>query len=128
MILVDTSVWANHLRATEPRLRALLENRLVVLHPFVLGELACGNLPKRAGTIAAFEKLPVAAIASEQEVRHLLDSRRLWGSGLGWIDLHLLASAVVGQLRLWTADRAMASAASSLGIAFPEGSSRQLLT
>ena len=126
MILVDTSVWANHLRATEPQLVDLLENRLVVLHPFVMGELACGNLPKRAATMAAFEKLPAAEIASEQEVHHLLLSRRLWGTGLGWIDLHLLTSAVVGGVRLWTADRAMASAASSLGIAFPGRSSRHV--
>jgi hypothetical protein len=119
MILVDTSVWANHLRSPEPRLDALLRNRRVLLHPFVLGELACGNLPKRAGTIASLDELPVATLASEAEVRHLLESRRLCGSGLGWVDMHLLASALIEESKLWTADRAMAAAAKHLGIAFP---------
>ena len=120
MTLVDTSVWANHLRSPEPRLGALLKNRRVILHPFVLGELACGNLPKRAETIAYLEELPVAALASEPDVRHLLESRRFWGSGLGWIDMHLLASALIEESNLWTADRAMAGAAKHLGIAFPD--------
>lgn len=120
MILVDTSVWANHLRSSEPRLEALLKGRRVIVHSFVLGELACGNLPKRAETIAYLEELPVAALASELEVRHLLESRRLWGSGLGWVDLHLLASTMIEKSNLWTADRAMAAAAKQLGIAFPE--------
>jgi hypothetical protein len=122
MILVDSSVWMGHFRRVEPRLEALLEHELVALHPFVLGELACGNLPKRAETIFYFEKLPVAAVASEPEVRHLLESRRFWGTGLGWVDMHLLASAVIGEMRLWTADRGMAAAAKQLGIAFPDGS------
>jgi len=120
MILVDTSVWANHLRSPEPRLDALLANYGVILHPFVLGELACGNLPKRSETIAYLEELPIAMVASELEVRHLLESRRLWGTGLGWIDMHLLASALIEESNLWTADRAMAGAAKQLGIAFPD--------
>jgi predicted nucleic acid-binding protein len=121
MILVDTSVWASHLRSPEPRMQALLKNRSVLLHPFVLGELACGNLPKRAETIADLQKLPVAAVASELEVRHLLESASLWGTGLGWIDMHLLASALLEGTKLWTADRAMAVAAEKLGLAFPHG-------
>jgi predicted nucleic acid-binding protein len=120
MTLVDSSIWASHLRSPEPRLDALLGNRRVILHPFVLGELACGNLPKRAETIADLEKLPVAAVASEPEVRHLLESRRFWGTGLGWVDMHLIASALIEESMLWTADRAMAAAARQLGIAFPD--------
>ena len=120
MILVDSSVWIDHFRKTEPRLEALLVHELVSLHPFVLGELACGNLSRRNETIARLEKLPVAAVASEPQVRHLLESRRLWGTGLGWIDMHLLASALIEGLRLWTADRAVAAAARQLGIAFPD--------
>ena len=120
MILVDSSVWIDHFRKTEPRLEALLVHELVSLPPFVLGELACGNLPRRTETIARLEKLPVAAVASEPQVRHLLESRRLWGTGLGWIDMHLLASALIEGLRLWTADRAVAAAARQLGIAFPD--------
>jgi predicted nucleic acid-binding protein len=119
MILVDSSVWINHFRHTEPRLRELLVNDLVSLHPFVLGELACGNLHKRAETITYLEMLPAAAVAPELQVRHLLESHHLWGTGLGWIDMHLLASALIGGLRLWTADRAVAGAAMRLGVAFP---------
>jgi hypothetical protein len=118
MILVDSSVWIGHFRHTEPRLNALLVHELVSLHPFVLGELVCGNLHKRAETLAYFEKLPVAAVASEPEVHHLLESRRFWGTGLGWVDMHLLASALIKESKLWTADRVLAVAASSLGIGF----------
>jgi predicted nucleic acid-binding protein len=120
MILVDSSVWIRHFRHGEPRLEALLAHELVSLHPFVLGELACGNLSKRAETIARLGELPVATVASERQVRHLLESRRFWGAGLGWIDMHLLASATIEGLRVWTADRAMAAAAKQLGIAFPD--------
>ena len=115
MILVDSSVWIKHFRNAEPRLDALLVHELVSLHPFVLGELASGNLHKRAETIADLEDLPVAAVASEPEVLHLLESRRLWGTGLGWVDLHLLASALIEESKLWTADRAVAAAADRLG-------------
>jgi predicted nucleic acid-binding protein len=118
MILVDSSVWIKHFRNAEPRLDALLVHELVSLHPFVLGELASGNLHKRAETIADLEDLPVAAVASEPEVLHLLESRRLWGTGLGWVDLHLLASALIEESKLWTADRAVAAAADRLGIAY----------
>jgi predicted nucleic acid-binding protein len=124
MILVDSSVWINHFRYAEPRLDALLVHELVSLHPFVLGELACGNLSRRTETIAGLEKLPVAAVATEPQVRHLLESRRLWGTGLGWIDMHLLASALIEGLKLWTADRAVAAAARQLGIAFRGSSAR----
>jgi predicted nucleic acid-binding protein len=123
MTLVDTSVWANHLRVANIRLDALLKKRRVVLHPFVLGELACGNLPQRAAMIASLEELPVALVASEPEVRHLLESRRFWGTGLGWVDMHLLASALIEESMLWTADRAMVAAAKQLGIAFSDGPS-----
>lgn len=119
MILVDSSVWINHFRHTETRLQELLVHELVLVHPFVLGELACGNLRKRAETIAYLDRLPAAGVASEPQVRHLLESRRLWGTGLGWIDMHLLASALIDGLRLWTVDRAVAVAAQQLGVAFP---------
>jgi predicted nucleic acid-binding protein len=124
MILVDSSVWIDHFRNTEPRLESLLIHELVSLHPFVLGELACGNLSKRTETISRLAKLPVAAVAPELQVRHLLESRRFWGSGLGWVDMHLLASALIEGLRLWTTDRAVSAAARQLGIAFPDSPPR----
>ena len=119
MILVDSSVWINHFRHTDPRLQELLVRDLVSLHPFVLGELACGNLHKRAETIAYLEMLPAAAVAPELQVLHLLENRHSWGTGLGWIDMHLLASALIGGLRLWTAGGAVAGAGERLGVAFP---------
>ena len=122
MILVDSSVWINHFRRAEPRLEALLIHEFVSLHPFVLGELACGNLHKRTETIARLGQLPAAVVAPEPQVRHLLESRRFWGSGLGWIDLHLLASAVIEKSKLWTTDRAVAAAANQLGVGFPDSS------
>jgi predicted nucleic acid-binding protein len=124
MILVDSSVWIDHFRKTEPRLESLLIRELVSLHPFVLGELACGNLSRRTETVVRLAKLPVAAVASEHQVHHLLESRRLWGAGLGWVDMHLLASALIEGLRLWTADRAVSAAARQLGIAFPDSPPR----
>jgi predicted nucleic acid-binding protein len=120
MILVDSSVWIDHFRKNEPRLEALLVNERVSLHPFVLGELACGNLQQRAKTLTYLERLPVAVVASEPQVRHLLESRRFWGTRLGWVDMHLLASALIEESKLWTSDRAMAAAAKVLGIAFPD--------
>jgi predicted nucleic acid-binding protein len=116
MTLVDTSVWANHFRSAEPDLMRLLEEGNVGMHPFVIGELAAGSLKNRASTLADFAALPQASIASEAEVHHLLESRRLWGTGLGWIDLHLLTSAMLAGWQLFTADRAMLKAAEKLGL------------
>jgi len=87
------------------------------MHPFVMGELAAGSLKNRPAMLADFAALPQASIAGEAEVHHLLESRRLWGTGLGWIDLHLLASAMLAGWRLFTADRAMLKAAEKLGLA-----------
>ena len=117
MTLVDTSVWANHFRSAQPDLIRLLEEGDVGMHPFVIGELAAGSLKNRAATLADFAALPQASIASEAEVHHLLESRRLWGTGLGWIDLHLLTSAMLAGWQLFTADRAMLKAAETLGLA-----------
>ena len=118
MILVDSSVWINHFRRTEPQLQALLEHKLVALHPFVLGELACGNPRNWSATMAELRLLPRASVAREPDVHSLLEARRLRGHGLGWIDLHLLVSALINGYRLWTADQALAAAALPLGLRF----------
>lgn len=119
MILVDSSVWIRHFRQPDPRLSALLDQQLALMHPFVLGELACGNLGNRPTTIADMQLLGAASMASETDVHNLLESQRLWGRGLGWIDLHLLASALLDGSGLWTHDRALAAAAAALGAGFP---------
>jgi predicted nucleic acid-binding protein len=114
MTLVDTSVWANHFRSPQPALVQLLDDGLAGIHPFVMGEIAMGNLRNRAATLADLAALPQARLASEDEVHHLLKIHRLWGTGLGWIDLHLLASAALSGWTLLTADRAMNQAAQAL--------------
>lgn len=117
MTLADTSVWIDHFRRSNPVLVRLLDDEEIALHPFVLGEIAAGNLKNRAQTLADLSRLAQAPVALETEVRHLLETRRLWGRGLGWVDLHLLTSAALAGFDLLTADRAMAEAAGRLGIA-----------
>jgi predicted nucleic acid-binding protein len=116
MTLVDTSVWANHFRSPQPALVQLLEDGLAGTHPFILGEIAAGNVKNRAGTLADLAALPQARAASESEVHHLLEAHRLWGTGLGWIDLHLLASAALSGWTLLTSDRVMSRTAQALGL------------
>jgi predicted nucleic acid-binding protein len=117
--LVDTSVWVNHLRHGDARLAQLLTDNGAGLHPFVQGEIAAGNLKNRAATLGYLALLPQAAIAPEGEVHRLLESRRLWGTGLGWVDLHVLASAMISAWNLYTVDRRMKEAAEAMGIAEP---------
>jgi predicted nucleic acid-binding protein len=116
MVLVDTSVWIAHFRERQPVLVDLLRDGLVLAHPFVTGELACGNLRRRASLLADLSTLPAATPASNSEVMLLIESRRLWGRGLGWVDAHLLASAQISRCRLWTVDHRLGTVASELGL------------
>ncbi len=116
MILADTSVWVHHLRHGNARLGGLLSEGQVVCHPFVIGELACGNLKNRAEVLLLLGRLPGAVPATHDEVLTLLETRRLMGQGLGWIDAHLLGAAVLQGVGLWTLDRRLASAAGALGV------------
>jgi predicted nucleic acid-binding protein len=114
MTLVDTSVWVNHFRSRHNELAQLLEDGLAGTHAFVIGELAAGSLKDRSETILSLQSLPQLEIASESEVHHLLETHRLWGLGLGWVDLHLLASAAISRWGILTADRVMRVAATRL--------------
>jgi predicted nucleic acid-binding protein len=116
MVLADTSLWIAHFRAGHPALAELLSDGLVLMHPFVAGELACGNLGNRTAVLSDLAALPVATSATDLEVLRLVEDRRLWGRGLGWIDAHLLAAALISHCRLWTLDKRLASAASELGL------------
>ncbi len=116
MILVDTSVWVEHLRVGSVRLQALLRDDLVLCHPFVMGELACDNLRRREQILALLAALPEARLAQHHEVFHLLNSARLYGRGLGWTGLHLLASALISGCRLWTLDRPLQRAAAGVKV------------
>lgn len=118
MILVDTSVWIDHLRAGNERLVALLDAGWVVAHPFVIGELACGNLHQRNKVLGLLQALPQASVASQEEVLFFIERKALSGRGIGFIDAHLLASTAIGaNVRLWTRDRRLQRIASDLELA-----------
>lgn len=117
MILVDTSVWIDHLHAADRALAAHLLDGRVACHPFVIGELAVGSLRRRAEILGLLGALPAAPIVSHGEVLTFIEARGLMGLGLGWIDVHLLASARLTGYTLWTKDRRLARAASRLGVA-----------
>lgn len=118
MILVDTSVWIDHLRSSDPRLRGALDAGPVRMHPFVLGELACGNVRNRREVFQLLAHLPGVPIASDPEVLGLIDRMTLMGRGLGYLDAHLLASTILAPgTRLWTRDRPLARVATELGLA-----------
>jgi len=116
VILVDTSVWVEHLREGSPRLRRLLEDGEVLCHPYVIGELACGNLTRRAELLALLKALPKAALTSDEEAHRLVDAHRLHGRGIGWIDVHLIASALLSRAPLWTLDRRLDREARRVGV------------
>ena len=115
-VLVDTSVWIDHLHRTDPELVVLLRETLVVMHPAVLGELACGTLPNRQELLSLWLALPRVAPVSFEEALALLENRMLWGRGLGWTDIHLLASALVSRTMLWTRDNLLRQTADQLFI------------
>lgn len=116
MILVDTSVWIAHFRTGSDRLRELLQEGLVLTHPWVVGELACGSLRNRAEILSLMRTLPHAIVADDLEVLDLLERRRIFGKGIGWVDAHLLTSALLARTTLWTMDRALARVAWNVGV------------
>ncbi len=119
MILADTSVWIAHLRQRGTgELGRALDAGEILGHPHVLGELACGNLRNRSEILGLLRGLPLAVVATSEEALACLEERRLSGLGLGWTDVHLLASALLSRGRLWTLDRALAREARRHGIAF----------
>ncbi len=123
MLLVDTSVWVDHLRSGERRLFEALEGERVLMHPFVLGELACGNLGDRSRVLRLFAELPSAPTATDSEALAFIECRPLMGRGIGYLDVHLLAStALHGDARLWTRDRRLSEVAEEIELAFAERS------
>ncbi|MGF1463502.1 MAG: type II toxin-antitoxin system VapC family toxin [Maricaulaceae bacterium] len=117
MYLVDSSVWINHLKASDDALIEALRTDLVSTHPYVIGELALGSLKNRATFVQMLKNLPVVKIADHEEVLDMIDARRLFSRGLGWIDAHLLASSLItGGMLLWTDDKRLADIASELGV------------
>jgi predicted nucleic acid-binding protein len=117
MWLADTSVCIDHFKRSNQVFAARLSEGLIMIHPFVTGELACGNLRNRDHVLSDLAVLPTATEAWNPEVLRLVEDRRLWGRGLGWTDAHLLASALISRCRLWTLDKGLAQIAAELGIA-----------
>jgi predicted nucleic acid-binding protein len=120
VILVDTSIWVDHLRQGEPRLAGLLNAAQVVCHPFVIGELALGHLRRRAEILNLLAHLPQAVPASHEEVLGFVEEHALPGIGLGWVDVHLLCAAARDRSGFWTFDRRLAAAATRLGLMAPQ--------
>lgn len=117
MILVDSSVWIDHLHSGEEALAALLNECRVLMHPFVLGEIACGNLRNRSEVLGLLGDLPQAALATDGEVLYFIERHALMGRGIGYIDAHLLtAVAINGSAGLWTQDKRLQTVAASLDL------------
>lgn len=118
MIVVDTSVWIDHLRARDAALSRLLEAGQVLVHPFVIGELALGNLKNRPTVIGLLQELPRTSVATDEEMLQFIDRHSLSGLGIGYIDAHLLAATklAAGSV-LWTRDKRLQAVASRLGLA-----------
>ena len=118
MILVDTSVWVDHFRRGDAQLAGLLERGAVVMHPFVVGEIACGSLADRSAILELLQDLPMAAVAESDEVLGFIERRALHGKGIGYVDVHLLvATALTPGATLWTHDQRLRAAAETLGCA-----------
>ena len=122
MILADTSIWVDHFRSGNDRLRSLLDQFSIVLHPFIISELALGNFRNRDGVIGHLKNLPAAPRAGDEEVLYFIEQNRLMGRGISYVDAHLLASAALAEgVRIWTLDRRLADAARALGLSAETG-------
>ena len=118
MVLVDTSVWVAHLRIGNIGLETLLNDGQVVCHSLIIGELACGNLKNRHEILSLLQSLPMAAQVDHEEVIKFIDNHQLMGKGLGYIDMHLLASAIITHIPLWTLDERLKDVSSTLGVKY----------
>lgn len=122
MILVDTSVWIDHFRGGDPDLASLLRDGRVLIHPWVTGELALGQLSRRSEILGLLRNLPQAKVATDAEVLTLIDNDQLFGLGIGYVGAHLLAATILTTgARLWTRDRRLAAVAAQQGLASDNG-------
>ena len=117
MVLVDTSVWVAHFRDKAVGLEALLHDGRVICDPFIVGELACGNLNNRSEILILLQALPQATLAQHDEVLHFIDHYRLMGKGLRYVDMYLLAAALLTRVPLWTLDKKLQEVAAAMQLA-----------
>ncbi len=118
MILVDTSVWVDHLYRGTTGMASLLDEGKVLMHPFVIGELACGDIRNRTEILHLLTALPSAPVANDREALAMIEHHKLMGRGLGYIDVLLLASVVLCGNRIWSGDKPLAGAAAALKVRF----------
>jgi predicted nucleic acid-binding protein len=118
MILVDTSIWVTHLRQGSRQLERLLLDGEVLCHPFIIGELACGFIENRSEILTLLRSLPMAPTINLYEFLHFVERNKLMGRGVGFVDVHLLASAELLETSLWTSDKILRSLATQLGIGY----------
>ena len=118
MVLVDTSVWVKHLRSGNIGLESLLNRGSVVCHLFIVGELACGNLSNRVEILTLLKALPLANHAEHEEVMHFIENYALTGKELGYVDMHLLVSAILTKVPIWTLDKKLKDVSSKLGLEY----------
>jgi hypothetical protein len=122
LILADTSVWIDHLRAGNQEMRRQLEQGRILIHPFIIAELALGSLQQRARTLALLDRLPQVRVAQLNEVRGMIEARRLYSLGIGLTDAHLIAAVFLNPPTvLWTKDKQLRKVAEGLGIDAEEG-------
>jgi predicted nucleic acid-binding protein len=117
VILADTSIWVDHLTRGDEMMASLLDAETVLMHPFVMGEIALGNLPRRAEALSNLNKLPKAVTADSTEVLHFIERNEIFGTGIGYVDAHLLvATTLTADVRLWTRDKRLRTVAERLAI------------
>ena len=116
MILVDTSIWIDHLHHSDEDLKELLLSSQVCIHPYILGELSCGNISNRKEILSLLRALPTIDTVLDEEVFTLIERNKLYGKGLGFIDVHLLASALIHNVLIWTRDKSLEREVKELGI------------
>ena len=120
MILVDTSIWVDHFRRSNAQLVDALQRDDVLIHPFIIGEIACGSLRNRATTLELLQQMPMATVAEFDEVLGYVERFKLHGKGIGYVDVHLLASAVMSGATLWTNDKRLKATARGIKCAYVE--------
>jgi predicted nucleic acid-binding protein len=125
LILVDTSIWIDHFRSANRLLSELLDQEQVLVHPFVLGEIACGNLKNRKEIVALMQALPRAPRADDDQIPFFIEQRALMGRGVGLIDIHLLASCLMQPCLIWTADKRLQTVARELETAYTPQAGRR---
>ena len=118
MVLVDTSIWVDHLRKGNRHLEELLLDAEVACHSFVIGELACGNIKNRSEILTLLQALPTTPTIDLDEYLYFIDQNRLYGFGIGFVDIHLLASAKLADIPIWTGDKKLDEAAINLNISY----------